>query len=299
VRNGSGSGSYPAGEKVIIIADDPANNQEFKNWTVDPTDVKLASKYVTATVIEMPAKDVLVTANYKAKPSSGMVGSGGSNNNSGSAGNVGNGQSGNATNTNGTTVVINKNGLSNTGVVAVQVNGSSDNFVIKISENSAATESALKALMGKFGSLDKIVYFPMDISLYDSTGTKQITDTTGLSINITLPIPDSMVTYAGNNKVAAVVNDKLEELPATFKTISGVPCISFTATHFSPYVIYADTANLNASVIIDSTPKTGDGVHPKWFLSMGLMCTSVVLFLKKDKKPGELKKKVKARACDV
>ena len=168
--------------------------------------------------------------------------------------------------------------------------------MIKISENSAATESALKALMGKYGNLDKIVYFPMDITLYDSTGTKQITDTTGLSINITLPIPDSMITYAGNNRVAAVVNDKLEELPATFKTISGVPCISFTATHFSPYVIYADTANLNANVTIDSTPKTGDGVHPKWFLSMGLMCTSVVLFLKKDKKPQMTAKKVKARA---
>lgn len=301
VRNGSGSGSYPAGEKVIIIADDPASNQEFKNWTVDPTDVKLASKYVTATVIEMPAKDVLVTANYKAKPSSGMVGSGGSSGNGGSAGNVGNSQNsagngnGNSTNTNGTTVVINKNGLSNTGVVAVQVNGSSDNFVIKISENSAATESALKALMGKYSDLDKIVYFPMDITLYDSTGTKEITDTTGLSINITLPIPDSMITYAGNNKVAAVVDDRLQELPVTFKTISGVSCVSFTATHFSPYVIYVDTANLSASVTIDSTPKTGDGVHPKWILSMGLMCTSVALFLKKDKKQ-PLKKKVKARA---
>lgn len=298
VRNGSGSGSYPAGEKVIIIADDPANNQEFKNWTVDPTDVKLASKYVTATVIEMPAKDVLVTANYKAKPSSGVVGNNGSSGNDGSAGNVGGNQNsaGNSTNTNGTTVVINKNGLSNTGVVAVQVNGSSDNFVIKISENSAATESALKALMGKYSSLDKIVYFPMDITLYDATGTKQITDTTGLAIDITLPIPDSMITYGGNNKVAAVVDDKLQELPVTFKTISGVSCISFTATHFSPYVIYVDTANLKANATIDSTPKTGDGVHPKWFLSMGLMCTSIVLFLKKDKKQQPLKKKVKARA---
>ncbi len=296
VRNGSGSGSYPAGEKVIIIANDPASNQEFKDWTVDPTDVKLASKYVTATVIEMPAKDVLVTANYKAKPSSGMVGNGGSGN-SGSAGSVGGSQNstGNSTNTNGTTVVINKNGLSNTGVVAVQVNGSSDNFVIKISENSAATESALKALMTKFSNLDKIIYFPMDITLYDSTGTKEITDTTGLSINITLPIPDSMTTYGGNNKVAAVVNDRLQELPVTYKTISGVPCISFTATHFSPYVIYADTANLKANATIDSTPKTGDGVHPKWFLSLGLMCTSVALFLKKDKKP-QLKKKVTVKA---
>lgn len=295
VRNGSGSGSYPAGEKIIIIANDPAKNQEFKEWTVDPTDVKMASKYATATVLEMPAKDVLVTANYKSSASSGIVGSGGNNN--GSAGNVG-GSNGtnNSTNTNGTTVVINKNGLSNTGVVGVQINGSSDNFVLKISENNTATEEVLRALMAKYSSLDKIVYFPMDITLYDSTGTKQIKDTTGLSVNITLPIPDSMVTYAGNNRAAAVVNGKLQELPVTFKTISGVSCISFTATHFSPYVIYVDTANLKANAIIDSTPKTGDGVHPKWFLSIGLMCMSVVLFLKKDKEQIPTSKKVKAKA---
>ena len=150
--------------------------------------------------------------------------------------------------------------------------------------------------MGKYSSLDKILYFPMDITLYDSTGTKQITDTTGLSINITLPIPDSMATYAGNNRVATVKNGRLEELPVTFKTISGVPCISFTATHFSPYVIYVDTANLNANIVIDSTPKTGDGIHPKWFLSLGLLCISIVLFLKKDKQQVPTPKKVKVNA---
>ena len=293
VRNGSGSGSYPAGEKVIIIANDPGSKQEFKDWTVEPTDVKLASKYVTATVLEMPAKDVLVTANYKANASSGLVGSGGNN---GSAGNIGGSSGnmgGNGTSTNGTTVVINKNGLSNTGVVAVQVNGSSDNFVIKISENTKTTEEILRALMAKYSNIRDIVYFPMDITLYDSTGTKQITDTTGLSINITLPIPDSMITYAGNNKIAAVVDGRLQELPATFKTISGVSCISFTATHFSPYVIYVDTSDLSAGIITDSTPKTGDGIHPKWFLALGLLCISMVLFLKKDKQSKENNKKVK------
>lgn len=299
VRNGSGSGSYAAGERVIIIADDPAYGKEFSNWSVDPSDTVIASKYVTATVIDMPAKDVLVTANYKTSVNSGVVGSGGSGSGgNGSAGNVGNsggnsGSSSGNTSTNGTTVVINKNGLSNTGVVAVQVNGSSDNFVLKITEDKNATEAILQALMNKYTDISDIVYFPMDITLYDSTGTKQITDTTGLSIDITIPIPDSMITYAGNNKVAAVVNGKLQTLTPKFKTINGVSCISFTATHFSPYVIYVDTQNLTAGVITDSTPKTGDGIHPKWFVSVGLMCLGVVLFLKKDKVQTSDKNKVK------
>ncbi|MDE6926896.1 MAG: hypothetical protein K2P59_16900, partial [Acetatifactor sp.] len=119
---------------------------------------------------------------------------------------------------------------------------------------------------------------------------------TGLSVSITLPIPDSLITYAGNNKVAGVVNDRLDKLSAKFTTISGVACITFTAEHFSPYVIYVDTANLSAGGSADSTPKTGDGIHPKWFLSIGLACLSFVMFMQKDKrKPQKAKVKVRAK----
>lgn len=279
VKNGSGSGSYAAGSQPIIIANDPASGMEFSHWTIDPSDVTIASKVLTATVITMPEKNVTITANYKTKTSSSTSGSGSSSNANASSPNSNSGSL-----SNGTTVVIDKNGLSNTGVVSATVNGSSDNFVIKITESSTASEEIVKALMAEYGDLTNIKYFPMDISLYDSTGTKKITDTTGLSITITLPLPDSMITYAGNNKIAGVVNERLDKLSPKFTTIDGVSCITFTAEHFSPYVIYVDTNNLTAGTIADSTPKTGDGIHPKWFLSIGLACISVVLFMKKDKK---------------
>ena len=288
VKNGSGSGSYIAGSQPIIVANDPAANQQFSSWSIDPANTKIASKVLSATVITMPEANVTVTANYTAKSGSGnktntSTGSGNSTNSnsnrrpsSTTTGTVSGGR---------TTVVIDKNGLSNTGVVSATVNGSSDNFVIKITESAAASEEVVKALMAEYGSdISAIKYFPMDISLYDSTGNTKITDTTGLSISITLPLPDSLITYAGNNKVAGVVNSKLDKLSPKFSTISGVSCVTFTAEHFSPYVIYVDTNNLTAGTIADSTPKTGDGIHPKWFLSMGLACISVVLFMKKDKK---------------
>ena len=82
----------------------------------------------------------------------------------------------------------------------------------------------------------------------------------------------------------AVVNgDQLESLNESFTTINGVPCIRFQATHFSPYTVYVDTGNLTEGML-DVTPKTGDPIHPKWFLSVGLACLSVILFMKKDKK---------------
>ena len=241
--------------------------------------MKFASSEVSATTIVMPASNVTVTANYVAGSNGGSGGSGsGTTNRPTTSGN----NAGNDNNKTGTTVVIDKYGFSNTGVVAVTIKGSSDNFVVKISEDQQATEAAIRALIEEYGSLDNIKYVPMDISLYDSTGNTKITDTSGLKIEITLPLPDSLITYAGNNKVAGVVNDKLDKLSPKFTTIDGVACVTFTAEHFSPYVIYVKTDSLESTGVADSSPKTGD-IHPKWFAVVALCCISVILFVKKDK----------------
>lgn len=310
VHNGSGSGSYAVGAQIVITANDPAPGQTFTGWTVSPDSTVITDKTLPGAVVTMPDNDVAVIANYKSNGTGSGNTSGSNtgtnnNNNSGSNNNNNSGSGGNSSGTTnrpsstarpssggGTTVVIDKNGLSNTGVVSATVNGSSDNFTIKVTESSEATEAIVKALLAEFGSIDNIKYFPMDISLYDSTGNTKITDTTGLSVSITLPLPDSLITYAGNNKVAGVVNDRLDKLTPRFTTINGVSCVTFTAEHFSPYVIYVDVTNLSDGTITDNTPTTGDGIHPKWFLSIGLACLSFVMFMIKDGKAPRKKKAV-------
>lgn len=280
VKNGSGSGSYLSGAQVPVIANEPAAGQRFDKWVVEIGEPTFISTTMGATFLTMPMGNVTIEATYEKDPNySGNSGNSGNNGNNGNNGNV---DVGNTTKP-GTIIVIDKNGLSNTGVVSGTVNGSSDNFVIKIKEDPAATEEILKALMNEYGSIENLRYFPMDISLYDSTGTTKITDTTGLSITITLPLPDSMIKYAGNNRVAGVLYEKLDKLSARFATIDGVPCITFTAEHFSPYVIYADIRDLSSPGTTDESPKTGD-IHPKWFFVMGLGCLAMFLFLKRDKK---------------
>ena len=296
VVNGSGSGSYKPGAQVIIQANDPKTGTQFSSWTVSPANVPIASMVMSATVLTMPSENVTVTANFVASTS-------GNNNNgsngSGSGGNNGNNgntnywpSTGNVARSSGTTVVIEKNGLSNTGVVSATVNGSTDNFTIKITQSQTAERQILDALLKKYGSVDNLIYFPMDISLYDAAGTTQIHDTSGLTITITLPLPDSMIQYAANNKVAVVTNGEIDGLNARFTTINGVPCVTFTCTHFSPYVIYVNTVELtagsdgygNGTGNLDNTPKTADFIHPKWFVSIALFAISIVLFLMKDKR---------------
>ena len=156
--------------------------------------------------------------------------------------------------------------------------------MIKISDSDEAKDAVEKALLASYGSLDDLKYFAMDISLYDSTGTTKIADTTGITVTVTMPIPDALAGYAGNNKAGAVNNGVFEKLGSRLLTIDNVPCISFNATHFSPYAIYVETNNLTQAQISDATPKTGDPIHPKCFLAMGLALLSILLFFAKGSK---------------
>lgn len=279
VINGSGSGTYQEGSAVVIAANTPASGKAFSKWTT--SDATLVSTSLSATSFTMPSKNVTVTAEYVDSNSSGGAKS--ATGNSARPSNTMATTTGN-TPTGNTAVIVTKPGVSNTNLASATVHGSTDSFVVRITETNEATNAVENALNNRFGSLDGIMYWACDISLYDASGNNRITDTTGLTVEVTVPIPDELRQYGGNNKAAAVANNQLEDLNAKYNTVNGTPVMTFTATHFSPYTIYADTNNLNASQMLDVSPKTGDPIHPKWFLSIGLAAISIILFLKKDKR---------------
>ena len=189
-----------------------------------------------------------------------------------------------------TTVISTADGITDVSKMSATVNGSMDNFVIKITKTDEANMNAVTALSGAFGDLNPIRYVPVDISLYDSTGTTKIHPVpSGLSVSVTMPIPDDLAIYGGNVKVACTEGGQLEKIQPRFTVINGVPCMTFTTTQLCSYVIYVDTNNLTEAGISDATPKTADGIHPKWFLCGGLAALAIVLFLKRD--PEEYMKK--------
>lgn len=282
VSGGSGSGSYTPGTVVTIGAFAAGDGRVFDRWTTASTGVGFLDATSPTTTFTMPAGNVTVTATYKTALSS-STGSGSASTNTSGGGNATGGSGSSGGSNSGTRVEVTKPGIPNTGLASATVNGSLDNFVVKITEDPAATALVVEALQKQYGDISNIRYLPMDISLYDSTGTVRITDTAGISVNITLPLPTDLVAYAGNNRVASAEGGQLENLNTRFTTIDGIPCVTFTATHFSPYTVYVDTLNLSEGMI-DYTPQTGDLIHPKWFLVMGLASISLLLFLKKDKK---------------
>ncbi len=286
---GSGSGNYPEGTKVIIEAIDAPAGKVFDKWVVTGAAATVYSSTSKATTVTTAAGETIITATYKDASSGG---GGSSSDGGGATGTKTSTGTHNRTGADGspaagtgssTRVDITKPGISDVDKAYASVSGSTDSFVVKITESADADNAVATALANKYGDMTPIKYFAMDISLYDATGTNKITDTTGLKVNVTMPIPDALRQYAGNNKVGAVVNGtQLEDLACKFTTVDGIPCVSFTATHFSPYTIYVDTNNLQVG-LMDTSPKTGDPIHPKWFVTIALAATSLFLFLKRDK----------------
>ncbi len=70
VESGTGGGSYVAGTQVTITADAAPSGKVFDKWTSEDG-VEFDNATSAETTIQMPAKNVTVTATYKNKPSSG------------------------------------------------------------------------------------------------------------------------------------------------------------------------------------------------------------------------------------
>lgn len=292
VENGAGGGYYAPGSVVTITAYAAPSGKVFDRWTTSNTDIGFSNAFGASTTFIMPTHQVKVTATYKIpSASSNRVSQNSTNNstNNNNNKNNNNNNSGSGTTTRnpsggGTDVTVTTGTIDNNNknLASATVAGSTDNFVVKITDSAAAYAAVEQALRAQYGDLSNIRFVGFDISLYDETGTRKIENTAGLAVTITIPIPDDLVPYAGNNMAAGVVNGVLDPMAVKFTTIDGVPCMQFTATHFSPYAIYVNTNSL-VSGVTDTTPKTGD-IHPKWFLAIGLAGIAGVLFFWKDKR---------------
>jgi hypothetical protein len=66
VTNGTGTGSYAAGDIVTITANETLADSTFADWTVESGEATLVDAGKTMTTFTMPATPVTVKANYKA-----------------------------------------------------------------------------------------------------------------------------------------------------------------------------------------------------------------------------------------
>ncbi len=180
----------------------------------------------------------------------------------------------------------------------ITIPGSEEAFILHIRESEDAAANISDAYGELYGGRTPSKLQAYEISLMDETDTVPIHKLGKQTATVELSVPDGILT--DQMHVVTLDDDgQLEAVNYEIVESNGENKIRFTTSHFSPYGIYeydgfgGTGVVSNGKAIIrggikDNTPDTGDLIHPKWFLALGLAALACVfLFYKgQGKKAG-------------
>lgn len=174
--------------------------------------------------------------------------------------------------------------------------GNDGSFVLRIRDSEEAAEKISKAYSELYGGREPSDLYGLDISLLDSAGLIPITKLGKQYITIQVPKPDRSSQDA-LHVVTLDADGQLEAVDYRVVNLEDGDYIQFTTSHFSPFGIYnyyginGQAAVVNGQAVFgslsgnkDNTPDTGDFVHPKWILALGLLAAAVALFFYKGRR---------------
>lgn len=229
VVNGSGSGSYSAGQAVSISANSPGSGQQFEKWTSGGGG-SFASETDAATTFTMPADAVTITATYQAIPDSGS-----DDDDTGS--------------TPGETITVVEapQGIDNPRQITVTPVGDAFNqsIEVRLKDDPVAKEQIQNALeqSGFEEGMEDAFVYPLDISMYIKGTNTKVQPNEGTSVEITCPIPADLLAQKDKLVVVCLIDGKLTVLPTTVIVKGNKYYVQFIASHFSPYAFVVDEDN--------------------------------------------------------
>lgn len=167
--------------------------------------------------------------------------------------------------------------------------GNEGGYVLRITDSDEAARGIAAGYSELYGGREPSQLHGFNISLYDSTGQIPITRLGKQYVTVMVPKPSGM--NGENLHVVSLDGDgQLEAVEHQVLALEDGEYLQFTARHFSSYGIYEYSSYGGQGVVTggnafismsgkkDDTPDTGDGLHPKWFLALGLLAASVALF---------------------
>ena len=179
--------------------------------------------------------------------------------------------------------------------IMATIPGNEESYVLRVLDSNKAATDISAAYSELYGGKVPSGLYGFDISLYDRSGQIPITKLGKQYITIMLPLPDGCSTE--NLHMVTLDSDgQLEAVEYQILNLEDGDYIQFKTNHFSSYGIYEyssyggqgvvnnGSAFINMSGNKDNTPDTGDGIHPKWILALGLLAASTALFFYKGKK---------------
>lgn len=202
---------------------------------------------------------------------------------------------------NGVVLDLSGSSIKDTDGAMATIPGSSGIYMLKITDSEDAAERISAAYGELYGGRTPAGLRAYDMSLYDDSGTIPITRLGKQYITVQFKLPAGTAT--DNLHVVTLDQDgQLEALEHRIVGLEDGAYIQFTTSHFSPLGIYS-YSGVNGQAVVtngqavitslsgnkDDTPDTGDFIHPKWFLALGLFAGAVALFFYQGKRGRKIK----------
>lgn len=173
--------------------------------------------------------------------------------------------------------------------------GNTGSYVLKVQDSDTAAEEIAKAYGELYGGRQPSNLTAFDISLYDAAGQIPISKLGKQYVTVQFPLPQNL-SEENLHLVTLDSDGQLEAVDYQIVNLTDGDYVQFTARHFSPYAFYSYTGYGGTGVVSDGstfislsggnkddTPDTGDFIHPKWILALGLLAASVGLFFYRGK----------------
>lgn len=195
----------------------------------------------------------------------------------------------------GITVSVSSDVIPESENAMVTIPGNSNAYVFKVEDSQDAAQKIAAAYGELYGGKEPFALSAYEMSLYDRSGNVPITRLGKQYATVLLKLPQGMPTDS-LHMVTLDQDGQLEAVEYRIVSMEDGEYIQFTASHFSPFGIYRN-ARVDGQAVVtdgsavitslssqkDDTPDTGDFIHPKWFLALGLLAGAVALFFYKGK----------------
>lgn len=164
---------------------------------------------------------------------------------------------------------------------AFSIPGLDEKYVLNIKRDGIKDESVISAYSRIYAEDIPANLTTYTISMYEDTREIPITKLGTDELPVTIILPDNVPT--SNLHVICVDSDgQLEDLPYSIVDNDGLS-VSFKISHTGKYGLYAFNSSSVSKFNLDPTPDTGDKIHPKWYLGVGLMALGLALILYKKR----------------
>lgn len=164
----------------------------------------------------------------------------------------------------------------------VSFTGSGERYVLDVIKDSYVNISVKDAYKRIYGDTVPANFTTYTIYMTDVESGVRITKFGKQTYPITIELPDNMPT--SNLHVICIDEyDQLEDLPFKVQERDGKLSVQFDISHTGYYGLYSFNSTAVSKYNLDVSPDTGDRIHPKWFLAVGLLALGLVMILIKGK----------------